>query len=467
MNKITKGLILGLATMSVGISVEAFSGIAESSQGHDHLSANIDSFDYEKGYGRKESTPIIYKSSMMQNQVCDVAGFQTKIGQSLYDHILSMNYECVDSLGRPEIVTDNIYTSANMEFVAGKAASLSKSYSSATEDLALRKVYSFLRLGYYAEFYNANVGPFTNEVTEAVKQALDSLTNNDDFYTYSNVHGANILDATGVMAEPIHGLKYRNVVTKWLTDLNSEAITHHNIRSVTNKFFTLLFQGVRNLDNFEEAISDDLDLISALSTFARSDWLQADADFLQNNAALELARLLIYSDANIRSTVVTEVNSLLSTYTLNEPSKRAIWASTVRGISLANSCSEFSTCNWVSELESAVLPQRYVCNKNADYVIRSESLTLRQQKLACASANAEEVYFHNKFGTDRNTPVVGDNNQGLELVIFDSRASYQDFAGSIFNIYTNNGGIYLEGDPSDINNQARFLAYEERNGSQI
>ncbi|PPJ44561.1 peptidase, partial [Rhizobium sp. KAs_5_22] len=34
------------------------------------------------------------------------------------------------------------------------------------------------------------------------------------------------------------------------------------------------------------------------------------------------------------------------------------------------------------------------------------------------------------------------------------------YAGAIFGIDTNNGGMYLEGDPSAPGNQARFIAYE-------
>jgi microbial collagenase len=48
----------------------------------------------------------------------------------------------------------------------------------------------------------------------------------------------------------------------------------------------------------------------------------------------------------------------------------------------------------------------------------------------------------------------------LEVVIFKSSTDYQNFAGDFFGINTNNGGMYLEGTPSDPDNQARFIAYQ-------
>ena len=59
-----------------------------------------------------------------------------------------------------------------------------------------------------------------------------------------------------------------------------------------------------------------------------------------------------------------------------------------------------------------------------------------------------------------NTPVANDNNKSLELVVFDDYTNYNKYAGAIYGISTDNGGMYLEGNPADVNNQARFIAHE-------
>lgn len=45
-------------------------------------------------------------------------------------------------------------------------------------------------------------------------------------------------------------------------------------------------------------------------------------------------------------------------------------------------------------------------------------------------------------------------------MVFDSSTDYQTYAGAMYGIDTNNGGMYLEGDPSAAGNQPRFIAYE-------
>src|SRR5690606_8196856 len=71
----------------------------------------------------------------------------------------------------------------------------------------------------------------------------------------------------------------------------------------------------------------------------------------------------------------------------------------------------------------------------------------------------EEEYFHRKLN-DNHTPVADDNNTALELVVFHSSSDYQAYSGVIFGNDTNNGGMYLEGNPAQPGNQARFVAYE-------
>ena len=51
-------------------------------------------------------------------------------------------------------------------------------------------------------------------------------------------------------------------------------------------------------------------------------------------------------------------------------------------------------------------------------------------------------------------PVANDNNTDLEVVVFNSSTDYQTYAGALFGIDTNNGGMYLEGNPAAAGNQA-------------
>jgi microbial collagenase len=86
-------------------------------------------------------------------------------------------------------------------------------------------------------------------------------------------------------------------------------------------------------------------------------------------------------------------------------------------------------------------------------------MTQTQHQAACEKMGFEEGYFHTRLETG-NQPVADDHNTQLQVNIFDSSDDYGKYAGPIFDISTNNGGMYLEGDPSKPGNIPNFIAYE-------
>ena len=107
--------------------------------------------------------------------------------------------------------------------------------------------------------------------------------------------------------------------------------------------------------------------------------------------------------------------------------------------------------------ESNVLPLQYTCSNTLKF--RAQDMTTQQFIDACNAVGAEETYFHNKLETN-NLPVSGDQNTDLKMVVFDDYNQYNRYGGRIYGINTNNGGIYIEGDAENPNNQAAFYAHE-------
>jgi len=101
------------------------------------------------------------------------------------------------------------------------------------------------------------------------------------------------------------------------------------------------------------------------------------------------------------------------------------------------------------------LPIRHTCS--ATLTLRAQQMSASELASACATVAGQEAYFHRELATG-GVPVAGDNNASLEMAVFDSSDDYGIYAGAIFGIDTNNGGMYLEGDPSAPGNQARFIA---------
>ena len=107
-------------------------------------------------------------------------------------------------------------------------------------------------------------------------------------------------------------------------------------------------------------------------------------------------------------------------------------------------------------LESRILPIVHDCSPSLR--IRAQEMTASQLAATCASLGAQDAYFHSVVKD--SGPVANDYNTTLEVDVFNSSADYKAYARKIYGIDTNNGGMYLEGDPAKAGNQPRFICYE-------
>ena len=107
--------------------------------------------------------------------------------------------------------------------------------------------------------------------------------------------------------------------------------------------------------------------------------------------------------------------------------------------------------------EANILPLTYTCSSSLKF--RAQDMTSAQFADSCAQLGTQEGDFHNRLETAQQ-PVDNDQNEDLRMVIFDNYNQYKRYGGRLYNISTNNGGIYIEGDASNSNNQASFYAHE-------
>jgi microbial collagenase len=115
-------------------------------------------------------------------------------------------------------------------------------------------------------------------------------------------------------------------------------------------------------------------------------------------------------------------------------------------------------------LEAKVMPYRHQCDGPA--IIRSQSMTQAQAQQACESLHDKEVAFHQTVNSGYQA-VADDLNDSVEVVVFDNPSDYKTYSAFLFGNSTDNGGQYLEGNPADPDNQARFIAYRNDNGQSL
>lgn len=385
---------------------------------------------------------------------CDLNAFAVANTATIIDEIKRQGTRCINELFSATSLQPQIFTSNNMMAVAKHAKSLSQSYTGGGNE-QIEALFLYLRTGFYAEFYN-NAVDFPASVTPAVVNAIDAFVNNQHFYDNNDDHGKTLSEVIITMDSAEQQHRYLGVVKQWLTRFDEHYANNWHMRNAVNGLFTLLYRGQWNAE-FVALIANDRALVTTLSAFTQKQWLiGSDGEFLIVNAASELARLKKYSPATIQDDVDAGLIAIFNTYQ-SYGYGDGIWLGAADIVNYYTDCSKFGICNFVDTLTQQVLSQQYNCSSTIK--IRSQAMTADQHAAACTAMQAEEELFHTKLETNR-TPVANDFNRLLFVNIFNSSGDYSKYAKAIFGINTNNGGMYLEGDPSDINNKANFVAYE-------
>lgn len=386
---------------------------------------------------------------------CDLSLFATSNSNNLISQLKSQGSSCVNDLfTAPADIQMDAFTSNNMLAVANHVKTLSQNYNGGG-DTNIEALFLFLRAGFYVEFYNDNV-TLASWVTPSVKDALDAFVNNANFYQNNDAHGKTLSEVIITMDSSEQQDVYLPVVKEWLSRWDQTYADKWYMRSAVNGIFTILFRGQYN-DNFKALVANDNELVTLLKNFVLQDWMvDSDAEYLAANAAKELGRLKLYSGTiqnNVNAALTDVFDSSYQLYGYGD----AIWLGAAETATWFGDCSSFNICGYIDQLEAQALSQVHVCSPTIK--IRSQNLTTLQQTSACQTMAAEESYFHTSLETG-NTPIPGDNNTQLQVNIFDSSNDYDKYAGHLFGIGTNNGGMYLEGDPSNANNVPNFIAYE-------
>lgn len=386
---------------------------------------------------------------------CDLSKLATNNTNALISELKSQGTNCINELfSASATVQKDTYTSANMYQVALHVKTLAEQYQGGGND-DIEALFLYLRAGFYVEFYNDQVS-FATWVKPAVKNAIDAFVNNTHFYDNNEGHAKTLSEVIITMDSSEQQDVYLPVVTEWLNRWDQNYAQGWNMRNAVNGVFTILFRGQWNT-GFVNNIGNQTQLVSGLQKFVTGEYMiGSEAEFMIANAARELGRLKKYSNTSIQNQVDAALNDVFSRYKMYGYGD-AVWLGAADTASYYGDCTQYNICNFEKQLENQVLSQTYVCSSTIK--IRSQNMTATQHQAACGKMGYEENYFHNRLQTN-NQPVADDVNAQLQVNIFDSSNDYGKYAGAIFGIDTNNGGMYLEGDPAAAGNVPNFVAYE-------
>ncbi|MFI1808473.1 collagenase [Streptomyces californicus] len=388
---------------------------------------------------------------------CSTSDFTSRTGSALVQQIKASTPDCVNTLFN---LTGNdayyAFREAQMSTVAYAVRDGSASYPG-NSSTGMPQLLLYLRAGYYVHYYNeATVGSYGSTLQTAIRSGLDGFFASPHSRDVNDANGEALAEAVTLIDSAEENARYIYVVKRMLADYDSSWNSSWWMLNAVNNVYTVTFRG-HQVPAFVTAVQSDPSLVDALYNFTNGHiaLLGTDQSYLTSNAGRELGRFLQHSA--LQSKVRPLARGLLNASSI-KGATAPLWVGVAEMTDYYDkaNCTTYGTCNLQSQLAKAVLPVTYPCSSSI--TIKAQQMTTSELSSSCSSLRSQDAYFHD-VARD-NGPVANDNNSTIEVVVFDSSADYQTYAGAMYGIDTNNGGMYLEGDPAAAGNQPRFIAYE-------
>ncbi|MEU3991069.1 collagenase [Streptomyces platensis] len=388
---------------------------------------------------------------------CSPSDFGSRTGPELVTFIEASTTDCVNTLfsvtGKDGY---NVFREDQMVTVANAFQGRATTYPGNNSEHAWQLVL-FLRAGYYVQSNHPDdVGDYGPTLATASRGGLDAFFANSHTGEVTSDNG-DVLGEVIILSDSANEQgRYLTTYKQVLSGYNSSYDDIPSMLAAVNDVYTPLWRGNWNPD-YVKAVTADPSIIDTLNTFALAhlDMLGTDNSYLDSNAGMNVARYVEH--AALQEKVRPLMKGLLDASKISGPTA-PLWvtvASQADTYDKAN-CSYFGVCDLSDQLSKAALPTTHSCD--ATHTVKAQSLTPEELDATCASVLAQGAYVQNLV--KNSGPIPGQYESTIDLVVFGSRKDYQTYAGAIFGVDTNNGGITMIGDPTKPDNKPMSIMYQ-------
>ncbi|MGW5474295.1 collagenase [Streptomyces chartreusis] len=389
---------------------------------------------------------------------CTPGDFGGRTGTTLVAFVKASTTDCVNTLFAVTGADARaVFREAQMVTVAEAFTRAARTYNG-DNSAGVWQLVLFLRAGYYVQFNHPDdVGPYGATLSRNTTRGLDAF--------FARPHSGDVTAANGdVLGEVViltdsadQQARYLRVYQRILKGYDRSYDAIHSMLAAVNSVYTPLWRGNWNAD-YVRAVTADPSVVRTLHTFALDhlDLLGTDRAYLTSNAGMNVARYVEHPA--LRSTARPRAKHLLDTTRITGPTA-GLWvavATQADSYDRAN-CAYYGVCDLPGRLMRAALPTTHGCD--ATRTVRAQSLTSADLDAACASVLRQDAYVHDLVRDDG--PIPGQYLSTLDLFVFASREDYRTYAGAIFGISTDNGGMTLIGDPADPANKPYAVMYQK------
>lgn len=382
---------------------------------------------------------------------------------NIESRVANSDYECMRTWFSPSLEqADVVFSTMSVSRITGGLKKAIEAYKG-TKEQAQQIYYlgEFIKAAYKNrhDTFAKKLQPFSSELSADIANTIQQFLRSP----YALTEGREQQEALASMLIVVDSIRQLAIaapdVFAILDSFSADKSDSYYYRKAINNIFVAM-AGHSQTKAFYDVIESDSSYIHRLSDFiTNNEWaIGTDSEQLLGNAARELARLVKTEDAETKKVVVDTLDSLLKRYPLGGKSDR-IWVGIAEMVDAyaPDYLEQLGLSNSKSVLKQRIMTFSYDCRGPAR--ILAQEMTEAQAITSCETLNLKEDDFHQTVNTGYQ-PVADDHSDSVDVIVFKTKSDYSTYSSFLFDNTTNNGGQFLERDPSKQGNVPRFVAYQ-------
>ncbi|MFB7282682.1 collagenase [Streptomyces hydrogenans] len=349
-----------------------------------------------------------------------------------------------------------VMSDAHVQAVANRIAGLAASHDGRNSS-HLEEMFTYLHAVAYHDFSRTEIDVTDAPTVDAMRRAIAAFGSAARTFDVTPSNGRTLREALNAGSAP--GLRQHQLglITKVLATMDPSHTATNQDPTWAGAALAALsvnYLGVYtgNQDTaFHAAVAADPAYRAVFKAFAGYTHLKGTANaWVVRDALSEYGRFGEVS--GLKAGIVADLGSLLGTVESAWGNGSQPWAKIVSWLNYYDACAPYGVCK--ADIEARIFPYTYTYDTGTGAALKVRTgldrATVDQLYYASKQVKAQ---FHRVVGSDQ--PLTGDPNTTLNIVLYGSRADYENYHPILTGYDTDNGGIYIE-------NGATFYTYQRR-----
>ncbi|UMQ54214.1 collagenase [Leptospira interrogans] len=337
-----------------------------------------------------------------------------------------------------------IYSQENMLEVVNRLNDLAPFYNG-NNDLNFIQLFRMFWAGYYVKNSHPSLPFDTNQISQALVTPMQIFASSAHFLDGTNDAGK-VLEFFFTVADStkIGHTIYPRILSFLEATINDpQRLRNNHSQAIALNAVFRLFQRHIHSNSNEFLAMIDYRLISKLRRLALDTSLNTDSQvWIINNAIFGLDRIYEYLPS-FQPVIASVMTDVLETY----PYISAPYLLGIKALTRHSDCANLRTgriclSDTKEAVKKAALSNTYYFDDKTQIVHTALSID-EIQPLYHALKQVESQFFR-LIGI--HAPVSGDTTDSISMYVYRSRKDYETFHTFLFDLPTNNGGIYIERD---------------------